>query len=98
MTFTLQFERHPQILHLPPPHIWQLTPASQGHLLGFKYQESPATLVVTLELHVRRDLDDASVLELTRWAWDRCTGALGGDRGKDDGGGVAEVTIGVVRG
>jgi hypothetical protein len=67
--------------------------------VSLNYQESPATLVVTLELHVRRDLDDATVLELTRWAWDRCTGALGGDRsGKDDSGGVAEVTVGVVRG
>jgi hypothetical protein len=67
-------------------------------LLGLSYQESPAKLVVTLELHVRRDLDDATVLELTRLAWDRCTGALGGDRGKNEGGGVAEVTVGVVRG
>ena len=58
-----------------------------------KYEESPATLVVTLELHVRRDMDDAAALDLTQWAWQRCMGVLGGG-----GGGVAEVTVGVVRG
>ena len=54
------------------------------------------TLVATLELHVPRDLDDAAVLDLTQWAWQRCMGALGS--GKDGGGGVAEVTVGIVRG
>lgn len=77
-----QVERHPQVLHLPAPHIWQLTP-TKG-------------LVVTLELHVRRDLDDADVLELSRWAWERCVGAL--RVGRRERGEEAEVTVGVVRG
>ena len=64
-------------------------------------------LVVTLELHVRPDLGDDEVLRLTRWAWEKCAGALGGTKGKDDvgkdvpGKGVGdgpEVTVGVVRG
>jgi hypothetical protein len=68
-------------------------------------------LVVTLELHVRHDLEDADVLRLTRWAWERCVFALGGERrrrGKMAGGGGEgegegegegpEVTVGVVRG
>lgn len=49
--------------------------------------------MVTLELHVRGDLDDKTVVELTRWVWERCMGVLGGG-----GGGGAEVTVGVVRG
>jgi hypothetical protein len=57
-------------------------------------------LVVTLELHVRPDLGDDDVLKLTRWAWEKCAGALGGGRlamGKGVGEGP-EVTVGVVRG
>ncbi|KAI0043057.1 hypothetical protein FA95DRAFT_1499203 [Auriscalpium vulgare] len=71
-----EIERHPQVLHLPPPHIWQLAPADKA-------------LVVTLELRVARVLGDADVLRLTRWAWERCTQALGGE---------GEVTVGIVRG
>lgn len=48
--------------------------------------------MVTLELHVRENLGDDDVLKLTKWAWERCVGALG--RGRED----AEVTVGVVRG
>ncbi|KAK0205327.1 hypothetical protein DFS33DRAFT_758617 [Desarmillaria ectypa] len=73
-----EVERHPQVLHLPAPHMWQLTPTSKG-----------GTLVVTMELHVRPDLGDDEVLSLTKWTWERCTNALGGER---------EVTVGVVRG
>ncbi|KAF9029544.1 hypothetical protein BDZ89DRAFT_1065326 [Hymenopellis radicata] len=76
-----EVERHPQVLHLPAPHIWQLTPAAMGKTGG--------TLIVSLELHVRQDMPDDDVLALTKWAYDRCTGALGGER---------EVTVGVVRG
>lgn len=61
--------------------------------------DGPAqSLVVTLELHVRRELADADVLELTRWAWERCMYALHrGTRGEGHEG-EAEVTVGVVRG
>ncbi|KAF8916674.1 hypothetical protein CPB85DRAFT_1289054 [Mucidula mucida] len=71
----------PQVLHLPAPHIWQLTPAAMGKTGG--------TLIVSLELHVRQDMPDDDVFTLTKWAYDRCIGALGGER---------EVTVGVVRG
>ena len=61
-------------------------------------QDSPA-LVVTLELHVRPDLDDEEVIKLTRWTWEKCVTALGGDPRQRDGGvGEVDVTVGVVRG
>jgi len=80
-----QIERHPQVLHLPPPHIWQLAPS-----VG-----TPQPLVVTLELRVAADLGDAEVVKLTRWAWERCMLALGFVGREQDGGGV---TVGIVRG
>ncbi|KAG5651787.1 hypothetical protein H0H81_007399 [Sphagnurus paluster] len=98
-----EIERHPQVVHLPAPHIWQLgaspaSPTSTSSTFGGK----PATaavspLVVTLELHVRQDLGDDDVLALTRWAWEMCAGALGGRDGRAEGRAV-EVTVGVVRG
>ncbi|EJD01807.1 uncharacterized protein FOMMEDRAFT_20574 [Fomitiporia mediterranea MF3/22] len=105
-----EIERHPLVLHLPAPHIWQLTPSvtslppsssfstkSQMHDIS-----SLDALVVTLELHVRRDTDDGELLTLTRWAHDRCRIALGlgvgaKDRGNDGEDG-AEITIGIVKG
>lgn len=58
---------------------------------------------MTLELHVRKDMDDQGVLDLTRWAWERCVGALKMGRATrwgegESGEGDPEVTIGVVRG
>lgn len=86
-----EIERHPQVLHLPPPHIWQLTPS----------MPSEQSLVVTLELHVKKELDDEDVLKLTKWAWKRCVSGLAFGRGVGklpDGGGIPEVTVGIVRG
>jgi hypothetical protein len=97
----LQVERHPQVLHLPAPHIWQLTPTPSTYstTTGGKGQAAAVeSLVVTMELHVRPDLADDDVLKLTRWAWEKCASALGGGRlGKGVGVGP-EVTVGVVRG
>lgn len=80
-----EIERHPQVLHLPPPHIWQLAPS-----VG-----TPQPLVATLELRVAADLGDVEVIKLTRWAWERCMLALGLAGREQDGGGV---TVGIVRG
>jgi len=80
-----EIERHPQVLHVPPPHIWQLAPS-----VG-----TPQPLVATLELRVAADLGDAEVIKLTRWAWERCMLALGLAGREQDGGGV---TVGIVRG
>ncbi|PPQ65917.1 hypothetical protein CVT24_011250 [Panaeolus cyanescens] len=94
-----ELERHPQVLHLPAPHIWQLSPSStDASKLGSK--NSPTeSLVVTLELHVREDLGDDDVLKLTKWAWERCVSALGSKEYNEMGEtGGPEVTIGVVRG
>ncbi|KAF9484229.1 hypothetical protein BDN70DRAFT_798068 [Pholiota conissans] len=115
-----EVERHPHVLHLPAPHIWQLTPSfaslppsTKSHSLTSptSHTSSPMShkpappaesLVVTLELHVREDLGDDDVLKLTRWAWERCVGALamGSLREMGEVGEVGgpEVTVGVVRG
>lgn len=84
-----EVERHPQVLHLPAPHIWQLTPSPQDFVPGKGRGEGEA-LVVTLELHVTGNLGDDDVLKLTKWARERCVGALGREE--------AEVTVGIVRG
>lgn len=84
------------MLHLPAPHIWQLspTPAVSGNM-----KNAAVPLVITLELHVRKDLDDNDVLSLTKWAWERCIMALdGGSNLRSKEGSRAEVTVGVVRG
>ncbi|KAI0703022.1 hypothetical protein BC835DRAFT_1078291 [Cytidiella melzeri] len=96
-----EIERHDKVLHLPAPHIWQLTPyfARPESVRSLNDFDGPSqSLVVTLELHVPQSLSDDEVLELTAWAWDRCKTAL--KYGTRDGGGEgeAEVTIGVVRG
>ena len=108
--FITKVERHPQVLHLPAPHIWQLTPTlasssptphSSGLALASPKSRAPSeSLVVTLELHVREDLGDDDVLTLTRWAWERCVTALWNlkdfrEMGEEGG---PEVTVGVVRG
>lgn len=104
-----EIERHPQVLHLPAPHMWQLTPslstvdddpyAPDGLSASAKAEGPAQSLVVTLELHVRHDLEDVEVLKLTRWAWERCVHALHfGTRGGEGGECEAEVTVGVVRG
>ena len=99
-----QVERHPQVVHLPAPHIWQLTPslASQASSTTTTPSTSNAisdSLVVTLELHVKEDLGDDDVLMLTKWAWERCVSALGNLKDlKGDSYGGPEVTVGIVRG
>ncbi|KAJ4490062.1 hypothetical protein J3R30DRAFT_3278925, partial [Lentinula aciculospora] len=93
-------EHNPQVLHLPAPHIWQFTPTPAVPVstpLSFNppsFRQLPMAehLVVTLEIHVRRDLPDEDVLRLTGWAWEKCVGALTGGTVK------ADVTVGVVRG
>ncbi|THH19331.1 hypothetical protein EW146_g1802 [Bondarzewia mesenterica] len=77
-----EIERHPLVLHLPPPHIWQLTPTEHDPVKG-----AELALVVTLELRVSEDLRDEDVLKLTRWAWGKCMHALG-ISGNGAGGGV----------
>ncbi|KAI0342345.1 hypothetical protein BDW22DRAFT_1413597 [Trametopsis cervina] len=96
-----EIERHDQVMHLPAPHIWQLTPyfSRPEPLRNLDIFDGPAqSLIVTLEMHVRPTLSDSEVLKLTAWAWDRCKTAL--KHGTHDGGGEgeAEITIGVVRG
>lgn len=47
---------------------------------------------------MRQDADDNEVIELTRWAHDRCKLALGLGLKNKDSDDDSEVTIGVVRG
>lgn len=105
-----QIERDPRVLHLPAPHIWQLTPnltlpqdqyiyTHPVAAVDMKIQGPAQSLVVTLELHVRPDMDDEEVLSLTKWAWGRCSQALHfGSRGGEGAEAEAEITVGVVRG
>lgn len=97
-----ELEHHPHIVHLPAPHLWQLTPvpskAKSERSSESSYRSSDrdeltseeGSLVATVQLHVRRDLDDAGVLKLTSEVWERCTRALGVSG--------AGVTVSVVRG
>jgi len=74
-----EVERHPHVLHLPAPHIWQIVPSFSHHSSTSPFSSKQASnLVVTLELHVRAELGDEDVLELTRWAWERVVMGLGG--------------------
>ncbi|KAJ7096478.1 hypothetical protein C8R43DRAFT_1092403 [Mycena crocata] len=106
-------ERHPQVVHLPAPHIWQLAPGAagvgsnpvKGHYANGgtgaagKGEEERDALVVTMELHVRAALPDDDVLALTRWVRERVVAALGmGGVSSAGGGKGAEVTVGIVRG
>ena len=101
-----EVERHPQVVHLPAPHIWQLTPSLVSSTSSISNISSPTSnssisdsLVVTMELHVKEDLGDDDVLLLTNWAWERCVSALGSLKDmKGGGGGGPEVTVGIVRG
>jgi hypothetical protein len=93
-----QIERHPDIVHLPAPHFWQLTlprgremgPTTSVHSSGQGLAASEAELVATIELHVRKDLSDTEILSLTKWASDKCSVALGRPR-------VGNVSVAVVR-
>ncbi|KAF9518729.1 hypothetical protein BS47DRAFT_1337850 [Hydnum rufescens UP504] len=81
-----ELERHPQVVHLPAPRFWQVTPPRLA-----LHSNGEAELVATIELHVHKELTDVEILELTRWASDRCSVALGKPR-------AGNITIAVVRG
>ncbi|EKM56625.1 uncharacterized protein PHACADRAFT_207827 [Phanerochaete carnosa HHB-10118-sp] len=96
-----EIERHSNVLHLPAPHFWQLTPhlSRPSYIPSLVKWDGPAqSLVVTLELHVPRDLTDDDLLKLTAWASERCKTALRYGSREGGGEGEADVTIGVVRG
>ena len=79
--------------------MWQLSPTSVTPVTVASGLVARDALVVCLELHVRRDTDDNELIELTRWAHDRCKLALGlGLNGKREGDDGTEVTVGIVRG
>ncbi|KDN46587.1 hypothetical protein RSAG8_04240, partial [Rhizoctonia solani AG-8 WAC10335] len=72
-----ELERHPHISRPPVPKVWQLTPGS--------------ALVATMELPIRHGVDDAEVLALTRYAYERCVAVVG------RGGGPGGVSVSVTR-
>ncbi|KAG8875572.1 hypothetical protein FRB98_007733 [Tulasnella sp. 332] len=95
-----ELENHPQITHIPAPHLWQLSPlppnTSRHHPSGSTpYHEDDltvseeGTLVATVQLHVKREMDGGDVLELTSVVREQCTRALGVS--------VASVTVSAVR-
>uniref|UniRef100_A0A0W0F0L4 Cation efflux protein transmembrane domain-containing protein n=1 Tax=Moniliophthora roreri TaxID=221103 RepID=A0A0W0F0L4_MONRR len=77
-----EIERDDRVLHLPAPHIWVLTPGEKGKV------------VVTMEVHVSKDMADEEVAKLVRWVGDKVGWAVG----TGNGGGGGQVTVGVVRG
>jgi len=97
-----EIERHPQVLHLPAPHFWQLTPTllnPDGYgARHFKSLGPTQRLVTTIDLHVEKDLSDEDCKKLTKWAWERCMSAF--RLGMGDGAGECEalVNVGIVRG
>ncbi|EAU83814.1 hypothetical protein CC1G_07549 [Coprinopsis cinerea okayama7 len=116
-----EVERHPHVVHLPAPHIWQLTASTAAQKSSSSSPHPPPThrpskslaalsipnlgapadqLVVTLEVHVKKELGDDDVLALTKWVWERVVNALGGYKEFREVGEVGgpEVTVGVVRG
>ncbi|CAL1709761.1 unnamed protein product [Somion occarium] len=97
-----EIERHPKVLHVPPPHIWQLTPPLQrpsGYGARHPKALGPAQrIVVTMELHTSSSITDQELLELTQWAQGRCMNALRFGMGEGDGGECeAEVGVGIIR-
>ena len=81
-----------------PLEIWDCPGTSTLETLGAPL----AQFVVSLELHVRRELSDEDALALTRHAWEQCYAALNprgasakGAWGDKSGGGI---TVGIVRG
>ena len=57
------------------------------------------SLIVTMDIHVEKQLSDSDSLVLTRWAWEKCSTAL--KYGMSDGTGgecEAHITVGIVRG
>ena len=75
--------------------MWQLTATTPPN--GVQ-ESAPDKVIVTIELHVRKDLDDNEVISLTRWAHERVKGALSlGSRSRERDA-DCEVTVGIVRG
>lgn len=98
-----EIERHPQVLHLPAPHFWQLTPTlirPDGYGARHPNALGPTqSLIVTIDIHVEKGLSDFDGLKLTKWAWEKCSTAL--KYGMSDGVGgecEAHITVGIVRG
>lgn len=102
----IQIERHPDVVHPPAPHFWQLTLPRNTSLLSssapLSVSSTPSTpatlvsqpeaeLVATVEIHVRKDMSDVEVFSMTKWANDKCAVALGRPR-------VGNVCVAIVRG
>ncbi|TCD65294.1 hypothetical protein EIP91_002819 [Steccherinum ochraceum] len=105
-----EIEGHPKVLHLPAPHIWQITPTLHAppaasypsHLApAFTREKLGASqnLVVTVDLHIKKDMLPSEAIVLMKWATERCRNALRLGVGDGKGGECeAHVTVGVVRG
>lgn len=71
-------EDHPLVTYVAPPHLWQLTPPTcathqynkaGGGVLGSQRLIKNASLIATVEIFLADEASDASILEMTRWAW-----------------------------
>ncbi|KAF8333201.1 uncharacterized protein EI90DRAFT_3053339 [Cantharellus anzutake] len=82
-----EIRRDPRILEVLDTHLWQLTLPRSSSLSSSDAEE----LVASVEVHVQEDASDMDILEITRWASDKISIALGKPR-------VGSVTVSVVRG
>jgi len=91
-----ELEHHPHIARIPAPHLWQLSPLPPRST-GVRYRSpddqdlvsEDGALVATLQLHVRKEVDDADVFELTSVVKEQCMRALGVNG--------ASITVGLVK-
>jgi len=85
-------EEHHLVTYVAPPHLWQLTPPTSalnssqygkgnGALLGSQRLAKNASLIATVEVFLKEDASDASVLEVTKWAWTLLAPAVGAGAG-----------------
>ncbi|KAI5481178.1 hypothetical protein MNV49_005613 [Pseudohyphozyma bogoriensis] len=108
-------ESHPLVVSVAPPHIWQLTPhpSASATKPPASYRRSASkdkegsTLIATLAISVKNDASDDDIIQITRFARERCLPALqwgseqgrGGDDSGRKGGALSagELTVSVTR-
>jgi len=85
----IQIENHPSVVSIQSPHVWQLVPAT----LPPDPTSGPST-IITLTLVLKADTDEKDMLEMSRWAEERCRSAGIGAGGSKGG---REITLEVKR-
>ena len=82
-----QIRRDPRVLQVPDTYLWQLTHHRSPSVSANDAEE----LVSAVNVHVQKEASDMDILDITKWASDKISIALGKPR-------VGSVTVSVVRG